>query len=126
MTSSSFLRIIPFNCLSAVTFVISLTINIYPLPTTAGSADDYLNELEVEAQRSANVRKTDKDKPTDDPALKKYETFSKILKFERPMTFRFFLKLDKQQQQTIAENFTKHKKISRASKKIFDLYFSKK
>lgn len=126
MTGSIFLRLFPFNCINVVTVIISLALHVYPLSAMADSSDDYLNELEVEAQRSANVSKLSKSDIANNPNLEKFDTFTKMLKFERPMTFRFFLKLNKKQQQSIVDNFTKHKKISLASKNIFDLYFNNK
>lgn len=88
------------------------------------SADSYLEELEQEAKKSAKVssKKTKLSKTNQD----KMERFSQLLQFERPATFKFFKKLSLEKKTKVLDTYGTEKRLSAASKKIFDLYFEQK
>lgn len=119
-----------FTILLARCFIFTAIIginNVY-----ADDAEDYLKELEVEAVKSATVSK----KPKSDKSKKsgkgnsinteKIKQFEQLLQFERPSTYRFFSRLTMDEKQSVVKDYSKHKKLSRTSKKIFDLYFGHK
>ena len=86
------------------------------------SADSYLDELEKEAVRSSKIIKKPKISKT---KLEKLEQFTEMLKFERPATYKFFTKLSLEKKNQVLKTYSEDKKLSAASKKIFDLYFEK-
>lgn len=104
-------------------FFTAILILFLPLSSVA-SADSYLNELEQEAENSARVSnskvKISKEKQ------ERLEKFSELLKFERPATFKFFKKLSLEKKSKVLTVYGPDKKLSAASKKIFDLYFDQK
>ena len=95
-----------------------ITFSIQP----AYAADDaYLKQLEAEAQNSAKLnsakaKKSDKDRS-------RTKEFEHLLKFERPSTYEFYIKLKVPSREKVVESFYKEQNLSVASKKIFDLYF---
>ncbi|WP_455205309.1 hypothetical protein [Kaarinaea lacus] len=103
---------------------------------TATAADDaYLDILEQEAESSARLsnnpstsqkrRSTSKPKPAAANSINKDEQikFEQLLQFELPSTYRFYTKLSLEEQGKVVNVFVKDKKLSSASKLIFDLYF---
>lgn len=122
-----------FAVLLARCFIFTAVIginNVY-----ADDAEDYLKELEVEAVKSATVSKEPqsgkskksgkgKDNSINTGKIEQFE--QQLLLLGRPSTYRFFSKLTMDERQSIVEDYSKHKKLSRASRKIFDLYFSRK
>ena len=51
------------------------------------------------------------------------KSFEQLLKFERPSTYRFYKRLDLNEKKLVLKDYNESKKISTASKLIFDLYF---
>ena len=49
--------------------------------------------------------------------------FEQLLKFERPSTYHFYTRLDLKEKKLVLKDYNENKKISTASKLIFDLYF---
>lgn len=96
------------------------------------AADDtYLKELEIEAEKSAHVpngQSTDLEIPNTinsnipDKAIKKFEL---TLKSSRPATYRFYERLDTEEQHEVYAIYNEDQKLTRASKMVFDLYFDK-
>ena len=96
------------------------------LPVSAVD-DDYLNALESEADDTGSMTQN----PTNNPqnanssAVKSSlkENFEKLLEFELPSTYKFYKKLAPDDQNKVVKLYDKEKKMSAASKLIFDLYF---
>ena len=98
------------------------------LPATAAD-DDYLKALESEADDTGSLT-TDS---TGDPQSgatsnngannKDKENFEQHLEFELPSTYKFYKKLNPNDQNKVVKHYSKDKKMSAASKLIFDLYF---
>ena len=104
-------------------FLSSALIFILATPTqTLAQDDDYLKALEEEASASAKV-KTKPQTKASKKNLAFQERFEKILENERPATYRFYVKLSADAKSSVLKVYTKSKKISTASKKVFDLYF---
>lgn len=103
--------------------------------SSAFAVDDaYLKALEVEAERSAQLNEKPVNKnvnnaapSTPDLTLDKQELmqFELELKTSRPATYRFYQKLDHQDQTRVLTIYKEDHKMTRASKTVFDLYFEK-
>ena len=86
--------------------------------------DDYLKALESEADDTGSLTI----KPGNNPNAassnsKAKENFEKLLEFELPSTYKFYTKLNPNDQNKVVRHYSKEKKMSAASKLIFDLYF---
>jgi hypothetical protein len=103
--------------------------------TSLAADDDYLEALEAEAERTGNLddsggvgtntttkTTTTKTKQVNQSTQKKFE---QLLQFELPATYKFYNKLSEKNKALVVKTYTKDKKLSAASKKIFDLYFKK-
>lgn len=91
---------------------------------TIHAADAYLDALEAEA---SNTGKLDKNpKKNVKSSSKKNDIkikFEKLLEFELPSTYKFYTKLSPQNQDKVVKIYMQEKKMSTASKAIFDMYF---
>jgi hypothetical protein len=86
--------------------------------------DDYLSELEEEA---SNLKSPGQNTAPENNKLKsQQDRFEHLLKFERPSTYHFYTKLSVGEKKKVITTFSKEKKLSVASKQIFDLYFEHK
>ena len=113
----------------SISFLLLISCNLsWPI---FAADDTYLRELEIEAEKSAHVSNgqssdvklsnTDNRK-IPDKAFKKFEL---TLKSTRPATYRFYKKLDTEEQHIVYTTYNEDQKLTRASKMIFDLYFKK-
>ena len=91
---------------------------------------DYLDELNAEATDTGNLikqGKQNKNSPSEvnssDVKSDIKEEFEKLLEFELPSTYKFYIKLPPQDQNKVIQTYSQNKKMSSASKMIFDLYF---
>ncbi|MDH5326723.1 MAG: hypothetical protein OEZ68_10095 [Gammaproteobacteria bacterium] len=105
---------------SKTVWILAFTL-LLSLPFSS-QADNYLDELEKEAQRSA-TKSNAKLPPV---KAEKLQEFTQLLKFERPATYKFFRKLSLENKSQVLATYGEDKKLSAASKKIFDLYFGQK
>ncbi|MCI0507817.1 MAG: hypothetical protein L0Z73_17140 [Gammaproteobacteria bacterium] len=96
--------------------------------------DAYLKALEVEAERSSKLNNKVGDKSVNNAAPSKPDLpldknelmqFELELKTSRPATYRFYQKLDQQDQNRVLTIYKEDHKMTRASKTVFDLYFEK-
>ena len=96
------------------------------LPAIAAE-DDYLRALESEADNTSSLTKKQSNNPTaaKSSAAKSNgkENFEKLLEFELPSTYKFYTKLNPDDQIKVIKRYDQEKKMSAASKLIFDLYF---
>lgn len=83
--------------------------------------DDYLKQLEVEAQKSAKPNPNKEKKSEADKSQMKQ--FEHLLQFERPATYEFYRKLTLSNREKVVSTYYKQENLSITSKKIFDLYF---
>lgn len=90
--------------------------------------DDYLKALESEADNTGSL--ITKKQTTVSPAVNSSrvtsaakENFEKLLEFELPSTYKFYTKLNPKDQIKVVTRYDQEKKLSAASKLIFDLYF---
>jgi hypothetical protein len=89
--------------------------------------DDYLKALESEADDTGTLIT----KPSNNPQTgtagaennKVKENFEKHLEFELPSTYKFYTKLNPNDQNKVVRHYIEENKMSAASKLIFDLYF---
>jgi len=100
------------------------------LSTSALAADDdYLNALEVEAEKSAEVsNKKNKSNKNNSEVLvdqKKFKQFESELKSRRPATYKYYRQLNAEEKSLIFSIYQKDRKFTRASKVVFDIYFDK-
>lgn len=93
----------------------------------SAAQDDYLKALESEARSTGSLtKKQNRAANTAKPsgASSKLKTdFEQLLEFELPSTFKFYSKLNSTDQIKVVQLYTQEKKMSAASKLIFDLYF---
>ncbi|KPJ94530.1 MAG: hypothetical protein AMJ53_05065 [Gammaproteobacteria bacterium SG8_11] len=96
------------------------------LPVFAAE-EDYLKALESEADNTSSLNQKQSNNPT---AAKSggvknsvKEDFEKLLEFELPSTYKFYTKLKTDDQIKVVKLYSREKKMSAASKLIFDLYF---
>jgi len=91
--------------------------------------DAYLKALEVEAEKSADVRnskkKTGKSNSQVTADQKEFKQFESAMKSRRPAIYRFYKKLNKEDKSIIFSIYQEDQKFTRASKVVFDLYFDK-
>ena len=96
--------------------------------------DDYLKALESEADDTGSMAKKplNSSPTTANPAgansgvnNNEKESFEKLLEFELPSTYKFYTKLNAQDQAKVITHYNQEKKMSAASKIIFDLYFQR-
>lgn len=89
--------------------------------------DDYLKALESEADDTGSVTTNSANNPqgsnSNSKNNKAKENFEKLLEFELPSTYKFYTKLNPNDQGKVVRLYGKEKKMSAASKLIFDLYF---
>jgi hypothetical protein len=89
--------------------------------------DDYLKALESEADDTGSLTQNPPNNPQNaaSQGVKKSakENFEKLLEFELPSTYKFYTKLTQADQYKVVKHYNKEKKMSAASKLIFDLYF---
>ena len=115
--------------LSLPTALVAMTM---PQQALSQEDDAYLQELDAEAKRSANVTKNkpqSKNSGSSTPSSKseqnQIENFEKLLRFERPSTHRFFTRLTQDEKLQVIKDYDTHKKLTHSSKVIFDLYFKR-
>ena len=105
---------------------ITLWVLFTGLPAIAAD-DDYLKALESEADDtgSLNTKPTNNPTPAKSGGVKNNdrENFEKLLEFELPSTYKFYTKLNAENQAKVIKRYNREKKMSAASKMIFDLYF---
>ena len=88
--------------------------------------DDYLKALESEADDTGSLTTNPVNNPNpgnSNSNSKAKENFEKLLEFELPSTYKFYTKLNANDQNKVVNHYSKEKKMSAASKLIFDLYF---
>jgi hypothetical protein len=91
--------------------------------------DDYLKALESEADDTGSLTQNPANNPQNaappSQGVKNSvkENFEKLLEFELPSTYKFYTKLTPADQNKVVRHYNKEKKLSAASKLIFDLYF---
>lgn len=119
-TGSRINRTRPF--FSGSVFLVLILVSQLVVPGIGYSADDdYLKQLESEAQNSAKFNTNNANKP--EKGRSHIKEFEHLLKFERPSTYEFYQKLGQPSKQKVVETYYKEQSLSIASKKIFDLYF---
>ena len=119
-------------------FMVSFIVTTLSAPSLSfAEEDDYLLELQSEAENTSNLDRNKKSKnrnktqsknskkpkqntTTAEPNL---DQFEQLLKFERPSTYRFYTRLELSEKKRVVKEYKSSKKISTASKLIFDLYF---
>lgn len=121
-----------FRSLAFSVFAISLLLIATPSMPAFAVDDAYLKALEVEAEKSAHVGDSTGDingaskskggKKINQKEMMQFET---ELKSTRPATYRFYQKLDEQDQTAVFVIYKEDHKMTRASKTVFDLYFEK-
>ena len=121
-----------FRSLAISVFTISLLLIATPSIPAFAVDDAYLKALEVEAEKSAqvgdstgNVNGANKANSGIKINQKEMMQFETELKSTRPATYRFYQKLDEQDQTAVFVIYREDKKMTRASKTVFDLYFEK-
>lgn len=88
------------------------------------AADDYLDALEAEAGDTGRLNKNPKKNVKSGGAKNDIKAkFEKLLEFELPSTYKFYIKLSPQDQDKVVKIYMQEKKMSTASKAIFDMYF---
>ena len=111
-------------------FFLLLVSSTLSLPIFAAD-NTYLKELEIEAEKSAHVSNgqssdiklsNSANREIPGKAIKKFEH---TLKSTRPATYRFYKRLDTEEQHIVYTTYNEDQKLTRASKMIFDLYFEK-
>jgi hypothetical protein len=104
---------------------------LFTVPAIAAD-DDYLKALESEAddtgsltQKPTNTQNATSPSSQDVKGVKNSakENFEKLLEFELPSTYKFYTKLTPVDQNKVVRHYNQEKKMSTASKLIFDLYF---
>jgi hypothetical protein len=106
-------------------------VSLAAVPTMAVD-DDYLKALESEADNTGSLTT----KQTSNPGPGKSansggvknsakKNFEQRLEFELPSTYKFYTKLNAEDQAKVIKRYNKEKKMSAASKIIFDLYFER-
>jgi len=89
--------------------------------------DDYLKALESEADDTGTVNqnptRNSQSGTTKSGKNNAKEDFEKLLEFELPSTYKFYTKLNPTDQNKVVRHYNQEKKMSSASKLIFDLYF---
>jgi hypothetical protein len=98
------------------------------LPAIAAD-DDYLKALESEADDTGSLTTQQNNNPnpgkSNGVTNSAKEKFEKLLEFELPSTYKFYSKLNAEDQSKVIKRYNKEKKMSAASKLIFDLYFDR-
>ena len=89
-------------------------------------ADNYLDELAVEAEATASVAKKSQLGPDDRNELK---TMEELLADKKPSTYKFYVKLNKNNKVHAYEEWStdtsaEKDRIHHLQKKVLDLYFS--
>lgn len=89
-------------------------------------ADNYLDELAIEAEATASVSKKSLLSPNERNELKKME---EILADKKPSAYRFYEKLNKKNKEYAyeawaADTSTEKDRVNHLRKKVMDLYFS--
>ena len=89
-------------------------------------ADNYLDELAVEAEATASVAKKSQLSPDDRNELKMMEA---LLEDKKPSTYKFYVKLNKKNKVHAYEEWSTDTsadkdRIHHLQKKVLDLYFS--
>lgn len=100
----------------------------FTLSASVRAADDnYLKELEVEAEKSAVVSNKKKSETNSAISVDKteFKQFESAMKSRRPAIYRFYKKLNKDDKSIIFSIYQEDQKFTRASKVVFDLYFDK-
>ncbi|WP_455219400.1 hypothetical protein [Kaarinaea lacus] len=116
---------------TGIFFILTLLLFMsFTLSASVRAADDnYLKELEVEAENSANVsNKISNSSNTSSkasPNQKEFKNFESEMKSRRPAIYRFYKKLNKEDKTIIFSIYQEDHKFTRASKVVFDLYFDK-
>jgi len=151
MALMGLLKLKPGSCSTRVYTIMTCVVIgfLFSFPTQIVAEDDaYLRELEAEANTLENLsdkqpqtssKSTTKTKKSRNQSKKstakkgnlaktqaKLDKFEQLLQFERPSTYRFYKRLDLSEKERVVHNYNNHKKISEASKLIFDLYFKRK
>lgn len=90
------------------------------------AADNYLDELAVEAEATASVSKKSQLSPHEREEFKKME---EILADKKPSAYKFYEKLNKKNkvyayEAWAADMSTKKDRVNHLRKKVMDLYFS--
>ena len=103
----------------------SILVTAGSLAFAAQDENDYLKALESEAADTGTLpeplnTQSAKTRSGNNPAKANFE---KLLKFELPATYKFYTKLASGDQDKVLEIYNQEKKMSAASKLIFDLYF---
>jgi len=89
------------------------------------AADNYLDELAVEAEATASVAKSSQLSPDDRNELKMMEA---LLADKKPSTYKFYVKLNKKNKEYAYEEWSadtsaENDRIHHLQKKVLDLYF---
>lgn len=119
----------PIRVVSVTLFSVWLTTApaIFVTPAIAQNGDDYLKALNSEADNTSALSSQPNAQPTETPTpieknpLK--DAFEKLLELELPATYKFYAKLNTKDQNKVVQTYAQAKKMSAASKLIFDLYF---
>ena len=116
---------------TATGIILILTLLLFMSCTLSASVraadDNYLKELEVEAENSAQVTNQKKSKNNSGLSVdqKEFKQFESAMKSRRPAIYRFYKKLNKDDKSIIFSIYQEDQKFTRASKVVFDLYFDK-
>lgn len=96
-------------------------------PVIAVAVDeDYLKALESEADDTGSVAKKKPGNPQSAPSsVEGKQEFEKLLEFELPSTYKFYTKLNADDQARVIHRYNQDQKMSAASKLIFDIYFER-
>jgi hypothetical protein len=89
-------------------------------------ANDYLNELATEAEATAAVSKNSQLNSGEKKQLKEMEA---LLESEKPSTYKFYVKLNKNKKQRVYEAYANDqseskRRLHHLQKKVMDLYFA--
>jgi len=89
-------------------------------------ANDYLQELASEAEATASVSKRSQLTDSEKKILREMEA---LLKNEKPSTYKYYVKLNKENKERAFDMFSKDQsdsdtRLSHLQKKVMDLYFT--
>jgi hypothetical protein len=115
--------------LTLALWAFTVWVSLAAVPTMAVD-DDYLKALESEADDTGTLTTKQNTNPgkSANPGGVKNSTkknFEQLLEFELPSTYKFYTKLNAEDQAKVIKRYNKEKKLSAASKIIFDLYFAR-
>lgn len=111
-------------CQAGFLLLVFTLLSLFVCSPVIAADDDYLSALEQEANNLSQTQKTAK--PADKETKSQQARFEHLLKFERPSTYHFYTQLSVGEKKKVITTFKENKKLSVASKQIFDLYFEHK